>query len=767
VVSVGVGLEPQTATYDAGNGYVYVTNYGSDSVTVLNGTQVVRTIDVGNTPWTATYDSGNGNIYLPNDGGRSLTVINGVQSLGEVEVGTYPQTPAYDSGDGYLYVPNAGTNNVSVINGTQVVATVAVGTSPGFATYDAGNGYVYVGNFESDTVSILNGTTVIGTVDVVDCPGSAAYDSLNGYVYVGGCDDFLTVISGTTVVGSADIGGYPGSLTCDTGNGYIYVTKDTSGEDYVNVVNGLTTIASIDVESDSYGAVYDGGNGYVYVSDTQTGAVSVFDGTKVVGSVAVGSEPLFAAYDAGNGDVYVPNQDSDSVSVLLVNYTMTLTEMGLPEGMGWWVNVSGGPSTFSSGPTASVGVGGGTHTFSAASVDKSYTSLGGRFTVGGPASEETVLFSRVTFPVSFLAVGMENATGWSVTLDGSTLASTSGTITFAEPNGTYRYTVGKVPGWTPSVDDGIVVVNGSAVSENVGWVAVTYLVTFQESGLVGTGWWVHVDGGVSTHSDSSTLAFEEPNGSYSYTVSSDNRSFGGPGGSFDVHGTHLLEQVAFAMLTYVVAFAEEGLPTGTLWSASLAGTANLSIGSTLTFTMSNGTYPFTVRPQPGYDVSPASGTIGVSGGDVRMGINFTSLAAAAYSVTFSESGLPNGTPWTVTMNGVVGSGLGRLTFQGVANGTYPYSVGPVGGYAATPRNGSVTIDGFGGLVGVVFAAIGPSTPSPGFVLSEEDGVFGGCALVVAAAALLLLIPSGGRKEPPRDPPRPPPDADPDDFWGPR
>ena len=47
---MNVGDAPWSATYDMGNGYVYVTNSGSNSVSVINGTKLVGTVNVRESP---------------------------------------------------------------------------------------------------------------------------------------------------------------------------------------------------------------------------------------------------------------------------------------------------------------------------------------------------------------------------------------------------------------------------------------------------------------------------------------------------------------------------------------------------------------------------------------------------------------------------------------------------------------------------------------------------------------------------------------------
>jgi hypothetical protein len=80
-----------------------------------------------------------------------------------------------------------------------------------------------------------------------------------------------------------------------------------------------------------------------------------------------------------------------------------------------------------------------------------------------------------------------------------------------------------------------------------------------------------------------------------------------------------------------------------------------------------------------------------------------------YPVDFSENGLPNGTVWSVTLNGQTtqGPAPNPITFS-IASGAYPYGVGSVTGYTVGPTSGSLTVGN--GPVGVVvnFTPMSPS-----------------------------------------------------------
>ncbi|MGA7923170.1 MAG: thermopsin family protease [Thermoplasmata archaeon] len=73
------------------------------------------------------------------------------------------------------------------------------------------------------------------------------------------------------------------------------------------------------------------------------------------------------------------------------------------------------------------------------------------------------LVSAKLYYVLFTETGLAKGKLWSITLDGVTVASTSSSLHFFDPDGSYAYTVAKVPGYTASPTSGAVIVNGKAV----------------------------------------------------------------------------------------------------------------------------------------------------------------------------------------------------------------------------------------------------------------------------------------------------------------
>jgi hypothetical protein len=309
-------------------------------------------------------------------------------------------------------------------------------------------------------------------------------------------------------------------------------------------------------------------------------------------------------------------------------------------------------------------------------------------TVNGPI-EEIAVFEGF-FPVNFTETGLPAGTNWSVTLNNQLAWSTTATISFVEPNGAYNFAVSIVSGYTTPKASGTVTVSGAPVGVSLGWSPVGYVLTFTESGLpAGTNWSVTV-ASVLRFSTTSSITFNEPNGTYSYAIG------GVPGyttsprtGSKTIEGASVLVNVPFSVTTYTVSFTESGLPGGTSWSVTVAGGLKSASTSIISFTEANGTFSYTVAGVTGYTASPSSGTVTVYGTDRNVAVQFS---AVVYPVLFVETGLPSGTVWSVVLNGTTNSSSTLTLGFLVPNGTYPFKVAPIPGYSTT-HQGSVVVAG--------------------------------------------------------------------------
>lgn len=126
------------------------------------------------------------------------------------------------------------------------------------------------------------------------------------------------------------------------------------------------------------------------------------------------------------------------------------------------------------------------------------------------------------YTVKFTETGLAAGTQWEVTLAGTQAYSTTSSISFSEPNGTYGFTVALQCGYGNSPRSGSVTVAGSAISTSVTFVSKpTYTLKFTESGAPSGYTWIIGIGGACFGSSTtpSAVTFSEPNGTYSWTAS--------------------------------------------------------------------------------------------------------------------------------------------------------------------------------------------------------------------------------------------------------
>ena len=154
------------------------------------------------------------------------------------------------------------------------------------------------------------------------------------------------------------------------------------------------------------------------------------------------------------------------------------------------------------------------------------------------------------------------------------------------------------------------------------------LVTFTSTGLPqGTVWWVNLTGH-SYSSSTSTISFYEQNGTYFYTLSTDNKNYApsNPNGIFVVSGSAVSQNAVFAPVLYNLTIKENGLSSRISWSATSGSTTHTSNNTAMSFKEMNGTYTFSVSNLTSYYTNDYSITATVNGKNVTEIVNFLHYA---------------------------------------------------------------------------------------------------------------------------------------------
>ncbi len=284
-VTVTAGLGPEGIASNPNTGYVYVANPQNGTVSVIdsvaNPPYVVVSIPTGSHPWGVALNTTAacvadvcwGTLYVTNYLSGSVTVINASDNAVITTItiplpsgcaAALPEGLAVSPTVRQLYVADSGCNTVSVIDINPsdasydtVTATIAVGGGPQSVSVGASPYTVFVADYGSDTVSVITLTFnptlsySVTTETVGNNPWGIAVDQAMDLVYVTNSGSgTVSVLNGTSFATEATIslgsGVSPEGISIDASKAIAYVA-DAADSSVVEInldTNALITSAS-------------------------------------------------------------------------------------------------------------------------------------------------------------------------------------------------------------------------------------------------------------------------------------------------------------------------------------------------------------------------------------------------------------------------------------------------------------------------------------------------------------------------------------------
>ena len=172
----------------------------------------------GNNAQGGVYDPFNQELYVTNYQSNNVTVVNGFLniSVANISVGSEPFGIAYVPYNHDLYVNNYQTKNISIISSVsnKVVSTISLTGSPRFSVYDPQNEKLYVSGLEFSTgvIWVINVTnnSVVSTPSLPpsSTPYGMVFDPFNGDIYVADYNNNDVFVLSSSGVIVAEIVGY-------------------------------------------------------------------------------------------------------------------------------------------------------------------------------------------------------------------------------------------------------------------------------------------------------------------------------------------------------------------------------------------------------------------------------------------------------------------------------------------------------------------------------------------------------------------------------
>lgn len=473
----------------------------------------------------------------------------------------------------------------------------------------------------------------------------------------------VSVIDGSTqaVLTNIPVQKNPEGIALDASNRTVFVADNGTNNVSVISIRSLSVIATISVGSIPAGVAWDNATDRVFVTDRGSSEVTAINAAtnRVLGQIPVGNRPFGIADDNTTGELYVANTGTYNVSIISAR-SETVTGTVPIAADSYYPRLE------------DVAYDNALH--------KIWVTAGLTVVVIDPSNNTAV--GEATFDPSGAAFDPEN---------GEMCVTNSANVTF----GCFYYG----PRFTNDAN-----------------------VTFTENGLpAGARWNVSLAGLVVVNqlSNTTSIRFGVDTQVTSYGFGSYRYSYGvSAAGGYsanptvgNVSGTSSLPtSVSIAFTTsgsYLVTFAESGLPQGSPWSVTLGGDRISGTGGLpVRFAEPNGTLPYSIVGPSGYSATPSSGNLAVQGAARTTSITFT---LTTYPVTFLESGLPGGTSWLVDLGSAAASSTSDQVAFSVPNGSYFYQIPSEGAFSASPGSGTVTVLGAPSTIDIRFAGP-PSYP---------------------------------------------------------
>jgi YVTN family beta-propeller protein len=792
IATVGVGSTPVAIAYDNVSGAVFVANEASGNVSEIAdepivGYEVVGSVAVGSDPVGVTDISSLSEVIVANSGSSTLSVINCTVPT-PIVVATIPSIPspdgaAFDADQGQIQVTDPLADTLSLVSVSDdppsdaLVGSIGLGTTPSSVAVDADGALFFVANETADAIDMVssNNDTIQLVIPVGIAPDAIVYDNESSQIFVansGSSSVSVIDVPNGTLAKTVSVDSDPVAEVFVPGSPYGTVYVANEGSNSVSLVDDATDSLLLTVEgiSSPSALTYDSALGEVFVAErlaNQVAFISTQSHT-VVGEFDVEHGPVALAYDPLQGEIWVACANTGNVIAIYdtngsqgpsvpVPGLTALAFDGSTDSVLVTSNLSG-PGDVEILNASAAGSVVGSFGVGADPVAITYDPLSAIAYVSN-YRQGTVSVARLIVPprnynVTFNESGLAAGTSWSVTLDGSPESSLDSSMIFREPNGTYAFQIGAVPGFIQSITSGQLTVDGASVNQQVQFLE-KYEITFSQTGLPSaTDWSVNLNGTLNA-STTSSIGFWATNGTYPFSVFAISGYNSTPSlGSVQISGANVEESILFQALvpptpTYSITFRESTLPSGTNWTVVVNGTSETSSNSTVVFSEPNGTYNYTVPSDGNWTPTRTNGTLTIAGRGLSPAVAFD----YTYLVTFNEpTGVASGTPWTVALTGAglltldPGSNAAggashtspaaAITFT-EPNGTYRYTI-TIASLPLYSATGIVRVSGNSPVVTPPPASAPPTGGSPGSSI-DIDLVVGIVALGMIVSAISAVV----------------------------
>jgi YVTN family beta-propeller protein len=331
--------------------YAYVTNGGSNTVTVLDVVDVrlEREIAVGEDPVAVAASPTRNEVYVVNQGaaGRdgSISVINAENNTvaATIAVHRQPVSIEIDSTGELAYVADSGSNAISVVDlkARREIAAIGAGEEPAAARLTPDGKTLVVANRKANSVSLVDPAARAVRQIFEGCPGASDAvilpDSSKAFVACSGGHQIMAIAlaraeTHPSPAGHAEaVSARPDRLEAllDVGQAPLQLALKPDGGELFALNSLSNSISEVVTGTDDVGGAYligddpvrglvSADNTMLYVANLHSQYVTVYsiDDGKRIGSVRVGDGPTALALSNSGLLLFAVDTRSDDVAVV-------------------------------------------------------------------------------------------------------------------------------------------------------------------------------------------------------------------------------------------------------------------------------------------------------------------------------------------------------------------------------------------------------------------------------------------------------------------
>lgn len=332
LATIGVGNNPASIAANPKSSRIYVTNFGSDSVTAIIGsTNAVTTIPVGDGPSAIAINPVTNRIYVANYLADTLTVIDGSTHavITTLTTGDKPAAIAVNPVTNRFYVGAEGSQSLQVFDGSNnsLINALTVGTDVRDVAVDPVRNRIYAVSYDAQNLSVVNGSTHAVTwisTATWGSPFGLALDTTSQRLWIavdepmGGTpfDLLYEAVNGTVTSFSSDADRFLADPVTGIAVGVrapSYAGEESRLERWSVGSTSTTTAAGDGAAAVATNPV----TGRTFVANVYADTVSVYDSANaLLATVSVGDQPVSIAVNPVTNKVYVGHAGTTQVAVI-------------------------------------------------------------------------------------------------------------------------------------------------------------------------------------------------------------------------------------------------------------------------------------------------------------------------------------------------------------------------------------------------------------------------------------------------------------------